>query len=111
MFKKAKRCNFRRRNDSDDEEKEVVQDEPSQEAPQPQPQPCGPGGDCSHTPAAETLNANNAVNSHGNGVESVAMKLPKDKKKKKEVREEPKASLLSFNDEEGIISYRLPSQD
>lgn len=102
MFKKAKRCNFRRRNDSDDEEKEDVHDEPSQE-----PQPCGPGGDSSHTPAAETLTAINAVNSHGNGVQMGATKLPKDKKKKKEVREEPKASLLSFNDEEGIIHYRL----
>ncbi|KAF4081957.1 hypothetical protein AMELA_G00146230 [Ameiurus melas] len=98
MFKKAKRCNFRRRNDSDEEEKDEVQDEPSQEVPQ--PQPCGPVVDSSHTPAAETLTAINAVNSHGNGVQMGAMKLPKDKKKKKECREEPKASLLSFNDEE-----------
>ncbi|KAG7322311.1 hypothetical protein KOW79_013657 [Hemibagrus wyckioides] len=98
MFKKAKRCNFRRRNDSDDEEKEEVQDEPSLELLP--PQPCGPGGDGLHTPAAETLMAINAVNSHGNGVPTGAMKLPKDKKKKKESREEPKASLLSFNDEE-----------
>lgn len=106
MFKKAKRCNFRRRNDSDDDEKDEVQDEPSQEVPQPQPQPCGPVVDSSHTPAAETLTAINAVNSHGNGVQMGAMKLSKDKKKKKECREEPKASLLSFNDEEGIIDYR-----
>lgn len=104
MFKKAKRCNFRRRNDSDDEEKEEVQDEPSLELLP--PQPCGPGGDGLHTPAAEPLMAINAVNSHGNGVPTGAMKLPKDKKKKKESREEPKASLLSFNDEEGIIDAR-----
>lgn len=103
MFKKAKRCNFRRRNDSDDEEKEEVQDEPSQEVLQPQPQPCGPGADSSHTPAADTLTAVNAVNSHGNGVQMGVMKLSKDKKKKKEGREEPKASLLSFNDEEGTV--------
>lgn len=99
MFKKAKRCNFRRRNDSDDEEKEEVQDEPSQEALQ--PQPCGPGRDSSHTVATETPTVINTLNSHGNGVQTGAMKLPKDKKKK-EVRDEPKASLLSFNDEEGI---------
>ncbi|KAI5629258.1 PAX3- and PAX7-binding protein 1 [Silurus asotus] len=97
MFKKAKRCNFRRRNESD-EEKDEIQDEPGQEAPQ--PQPCGPGGDTTHTTSAETLTTISAVNSHGNGVQTGAMKLPKDKKKKKENREEPKASLLSFNDEE-----------
>lgn len=98
MFKKAKRCNFRRRNDSDDEEKELGHDEPSEEA----QQPCGPGGDSSHTPAAETLStAPHTLNSHGNGVQAGAVKLLKDKKKKKEARDEPKASLLSFNDEEG----------
>lgn len=103
MFKKAKRCNFRRRNDSDDEEKEEVPDEPSQEVVQPQPQPCGPAGDSSHTPAAQTPPAVNALNSLGNGVQTGTMRLPKDKKKKKDSsKEEPKASLLSFNDEEGI---------
>lgn len=101
MFKKAKRCNFRRRNDSDDEEKEEVQDEPSQEVLQ--PQPCGPGADSAPTAAADTLTASNAVNSHGNGLQMGLMKLSKDKKKKKEGKEEPKASLLSFNDEEGTV--------
>lgn len=99
MFKKAKRCNFRRRNDSDEEEKEEVQDEPSQEAPQ--PQPCGPGRDSSHSPVTETPTVINTLNNHGNGVQTGAIKLTKDKKKKKEGRDEPKASLLSFNDEEG----------
>ncbi|XP_027005961.2 PAX3- and PAX7-binding protein 1 [Tachysurus fulvidraco] len=96
MFKKAKRCNFRRRNDSDEEEKDEVQDEASVEV----LQPCGPAGDSAHTPAVDKLIALHTLNSHGNGVPPGAMKLPKDKKKKKECREEPKASLLSFNDEE-----------
>ncbi|TSK16136.1 PAX3- and PAX7-binding protein 1 [Bagarius yarrelli] len=98
MFKKAKRCNFRRRNDSDDEEKDKVQGEPSQEALQ--PQPCRPGEDSSHTPGFETITVIQAVNSHGNGVPTGAGKLLKDKKTKKESREEPKASLLSFNDDD-----------
>lgn len=107
MFKKAKRCNFRRRNDSDEEEKEEIRDEPSQEVVQ--PQPCGPGGDSLHTPAAEPLTAVNTVNNHGNGVPTGVLKLPKDKGKKKESRDEPKASLLSFIDEEGKIYKRSGS--
>ncbi len=102
MFKKAKRCNFRRRNDSEDEEKEegqqsgrpVAEDSanPSEStittgpAPVPAPAPA---------PAANTLN------NHGNGFQPGAVKFNKEKKRKNENREEPKASLLSFHDDEG----------
>ncbi|KAI4896143.1 hypothetical protein NFI96_020014 [Prochilodus magdalenae] len=98
MFKKARRCNFRRRNDSEDEEKDESQIEQLQSAEQQQqqPAPCGPaaGGFCAAS------GDSNAVNSHGNGFQASAVKIAKEKKKKKEIREEPKASLLSFNDEE-----------
>uniref|UniRef100_A0A4W4GJE0 GCF C-terminal domain-containing protein n=1 Tax=Electrophorus electricus TaxID=8005 RepID=A0A4W4GJE0_ELEEL len=99
MFKKAKRCNFRRRNDSDDEEKEEVQNQQQQ---QPQPQPCGPGledPDVSGADAAPGLGAS-VLSNHGNGLQPGLAKPPKERKKKKEGREEPKASLLSFNDDE-----------
>ncbi|KAL7847207.1 hypothetical protein SRHO_G00221870 [Serrasalmus rhombeus] len=95
MFKKARRCNFRRRNDSEDEEKdELLSAEPLQP-----PASYGPAA-----AAAGDLGAasgeSNAVNSHGNGFQAAAVKTAKEKKKKKESREEPKASLLSFNDDE-----------
>ncbi|XP_016358536.1 PAX3- and PAX7-binding protein 1-like [Sinocyclocheilus anshuiensis] len=81
MFKKAKRCNFRRRNDSEDEEKEVGQ------------QSGGPGAEDLANPSEYTSN-------HGNGFQPGAVKSNKEKKRKKEDREEPKASLLSFHDDE-----------
>ncbi|XP_062869629.1 PAX3- and PAX7-binding protein 1 [Trichomycterus rosablanca] len=91
MFKKAKKCNFRRRNESDDEEK--VENE--------QQQQCGPGANSTNTPATPvTVTGANSLNSHGNGVQTNSIKPPKDKIKRKEGKDEPKASLLSFNDEE-----------
>uniref|UniRef100_A0A8C9VFN7 PAX3 and PAX7 binding protein 1 n=1 Tax=Scleropages formosus TaxID=113540 RepID=A0A8C9VFN7_SCLFO len=74
MFKKAKRVNFRRRNDSDDEEQEDSQ----------QGFPAGLHGELHH----------------GNGFQANPLKTSKEKKKNKEAREAPKASLLSFQDEE-----------
>ncbi|XP_050977295.1 PAX3- and PAX7-binding protein 1 [Labeo rohita] len=92
MFKKAKRCNFRRRNDSEDEEKEEDQ------------QSGGPGAEDSANPSESTITgpapAANMLNNHGNGFQPAAIKSNKEKKRKKENREEPKASLLSFHDDE-----------
>ncbi|XP_066507527.1 PAX3- and PAX7-binding protein 1 [Hoplias malabaricus] len=94
MFKKAKRCNFRRRNDSEDEEREDLQVEPLQNVEQPQQQPVLSGPSTAE-PASHSGDSN-AANSHGNG----AIKTAKDKKNRKENKEEPKVSLLSFNDDE-----------
>lgn len=97
MFKKAKRCNFRRRNDSDDEEKEDVQ------------QSGGPGAEESANPSESITGpapGANILNNHGNGFQPGSVKINKDKKKRKENREEPKASLLSFHDDEG--AYQRP---
>uniref|UniRef100_A0A673KI06 GCF C-terminal domain-containing protein n=1 Tax=Sinocyclocheilus rhinocerous TaxID=307959 RepID=A0A673KI06_9TELE len=93
MFKKAKRCNFRRRNDSEDEEKEEDQ------------QSGGPGAEDSANPSESTSTtgsapAANTLNNHGNGFQPGAVKFNKEKKRKIENREEPKASLLSFRDDE-----------
>ncbi|XP_056592523.1 PAX3- and PAX7-binding protein 1 [Triplophysa dalaica] len=90
MFKKAKRCNFRRRNDSEDEEKEE------------NAQSGGPVAEDSAKPAACAAPGVNVLNSHGNGFQSGLVKSNKEKEKikKKENREEPKASLLSFQDDE-----------
>ncbi|XP_052423276.1 PAX3- and PAX7-binding protein 1 [Carassius gibelio] len=87
MFKKAKRCNFRRRNDSEDEEKEEGQ------------QCGGPGAEDSANPSESTSStgpapAANTLNNH------CALSFNKEKKRKIENREEPKASLLSFRDDE-----------
>lgn len=103
MFKKAKRCNFRRRNDSEDEEKEEGQ------------QSGRPGAEDSANPSESTITttttgpapaaapapAANTLNNHGNGFQPGAVKFNKEKKRKNENREEPKASLLSFHDDEG----------
>ncbi|XP_026113826.1 PAX3- and PAX7-binding protein 1 isoform X1 [Carassius auratus] len=92
MFKKAKRCNFRRRNDSENEEREEEH------------QSGGPGAEDSVSPSESTSTGAapgaNALNSHGNGVQAGAVKSNREKKRKKENREEPKASLLSFHDDE-----------
>ncbi|XP_016118432.1 PAX3- and PAX7-binding protein 1-like, partial [Sinocyclocheilus grahami] len=94
MFKKAKRCNFRRRNDSEDEEKEVGQ------------QSGGPRAEDLANPSESTSTGPapgaNMLNNHGNGFQPGAVKSNKEKKRKKEDRdrEEPKASLLSFHDDE-----------
>lgn len=97
MFKKAKRCNFRRRNDSEDEDKDELQNTLQLQSAEPQQTaPCGPGAGDSGTANADSY----TVNSHGNGFQSSALKAAKEKKKKKEGKEEAKASLLSFNDDE-----------
>lgn len=97
MFKKAKRCNFRRRNDSEDEEKEE------------NTQSGGPVAEDSAKPAACAAPGVNVLNSHGNGFQSGLVKSNKEKEKikKKENREEPKASLLSFQDDEGNCYYKI----
>ncbi|MFT7818499.1 PAX3- and PAX7-binding protein 1 [Arapaima gigas] len=102
MFKKAKRVNFRRRNDSDDEEKE---DSQQAETPSQPLQPCGPVTEDvpARDPAActpEGLPGTQAELHHGNGFQANPPKATKEKKKSREVREAPKASLLSFHDEE-----------
>ncbi|XP_076876060.1 PAX3- and PAX7-binding protein 1 [Brachyhypopomus gauderio] len=93
MFKKAKRCNFRRRNESDDEEKEEVQNQQQLQ------QPCGPGLEDANADGAPGPGAQMLTN-HGNGLQPGLARPPKEKRKKKDGREEPKASLLSFNDDE-----------
>ncbi|XP_063058867.1 PAX3- and PAX7-binding protein 1 [Engraulis encrasicolus] len=105
MFKKAKKANLRvKRHDSDDEEKEDVQ-QPQLSLPQPmEVQPCGPG-------ATDGFDRDNiqAINVHrvavdvqnGNGFQIASSKAPKEKKRTKESRDGPKASLLSFEDDEG----------
>uniref|UniRef100_A0A8B9LVG0 PAX3 and PAX7 binding protein 1 n=1 Tax=Astyanax mexicanus TaxID=7994 RepID=A0A8B9LVG0_ASTMX len=108
MFKKARRCNFRRRNDSEDEEKDELQNElQPQSAEQQQqqqqhqpPAPCGPGaGGDSGTASADS----NAVNNHGNGFQSSALKAAREKKRKKEGKEDIRYNtfvLFSFFPEE-----------
>lgn len=98
MFKKAKRCNFRRRNDSEDEEKEENQ------------QSGGPGAEAKPSEATSCAAPGvNVLNNHGNGFQSGLVKSNREKeKKKKENREEPKASLLSFQDDEGKLTLTLP---
>ncbi|XP_066555966.1 PAX3- and PAX7-binding protein 1 [Amia ocellicauda] len=107
MFKKAKRVNVRRRNESDDEEKD--------ENPLPlQQQPCGPAEEtCERDvgvihPAISPANITAYTDvPHGNGLQSNAGKprekekeKEKEKKRSKESKDIPKASLLSFHDEE-----------
>ncbi|KAJ8384583.1 hypothetical protein AAFF_G00200200 [Aldrovandia affinis] len=101
MFKKAKRFNFRRRNDSDDEEKE---DNHQPQLP-PQPQPCGPAVEDPSTRDQEGYHPEpfagvNLDMHHGNGLQNNAVKAFKEKKKNKDSRDAPKASLLSFHDDE-----------
>lgn len=104
MFKKAKRCNLRRRNESDDDEKE--DDQPQQPLPQPmEVQPCGPVADCieANLNTPETFNVTSVTLDiqNGNGFQTATSKAPKEKKRTKDNREAPKASLLSFHDDEG----------
>ncbi|XP_018611070.2 PAX3- and PAX7-binding protein 1 [Scleropages formosus] len=115
MFKKAKRVNFRRRNDSDDEEQEDSQqaETPSQPTPPPPQQqqqqqqpPCGPVSEdvpardaAACTPEGFPAGLHGELH-HGNGFQANPLKTSKEKKKNKEAREAPKASLLSFQDEE-----------
>ncbi|XP_055792798.1 PAX3- and PAX7-binding protein 1 [Salvelinus fontinalis] len=91
MFKKAKRSNLRRRNESDEDEKEE-----SQTA---QP-PCGPFAEdipMLDAPSTDTFSGVSMDVLHGNGFQSKAIKK---EKKTRDAGGAPKASLLSFDDDE-----------
>lgn len=109
MFKKAKRANFRRRNESDEDEQE--------EGRQPLLAPTlfGPVGE--EIPFMESSNNSGTTapsstdNIHSNGFLSspnIFRAVKKDKKPKEPaaltVSAPTKASLLSFDDEEGNLS-------
>lgn len=116
MFKKAKRANFRRRNESDEEDHEEKQQLP------PPPQPplastlFGPVVD--EIPFMETSTsgggaaaAGSADNHLSNGflANAPAFRTVKKVKKGKDPAAVPvpaKASLLSFDDEEGNFAHR-----
>lgn len=100
MFKKAKRANFRRRNESDEDEQEESQQ------PQLAPTMFGP----SEIPFMETSNSNatgvlsTTESCHSNGLQANSVRAVKKEKKVKDTTAVPgptKASLLSFVDEEG----------
>ncbi|KAJ7997579.1 hypothetical protein DPEC_G00230460 [Dallia pectoralis] len=98
MFKKAKRSNLRRRNESDEEDKEEIQPVPL--VPPLQQQPCGPyggGGPVSEAPNTDPYSGFSIDLLHGNGVQSKAIKK---EKKPRDVGGVPKGSLLSFDDDE-----------
>ncbi|KAL0994931.1 hypothetical protein UPYG_G00129560 [Umbra pygmaea] len=95
MFKKAKRSNLRRRNESDEDEKDD-----NQPAQPPFLQPCGPVGDdgpMPEAPSTEPFCGLSGDVATGNGVQSKAVR--KDKRSR-DVGGAPKASLLSFDDDE-----------
>lgn len=104
MFKKAKRANFRRRNESDEDEQEGSQQPPLAST------LFGPVVE--EIPFMETSNnsvtgvSSSTDNHHSNGFQAnvnTVRALKKDKKSK-EISAVPgptKASLLSFDDEEG----------
>lgn len=114
MFKKAKRANLRRRNESDEEDHE-------EKLQQQQPPPplastlFGPMVDeipfmetCASGGTAVAGNADNHL-SNGFLANVAASKIVKKVKKGKEAAAVPvpaKASLLSFDDEEGNFAYR-----
>lgn len=100
MFKKAKRANFRRRNESDEDEQEESQQ------PQLAPTMFGP----TEIPFMETSNSNatgmlsTTESCHSNGLQANSVRAVKKEKKVKDTTAVPgptKASLLSFVDEEG----------
>ncbi|XP_039889085.1 PAX3- and PAX7-binding protein 1 [Simochromis diagramma] len=99
MFKKAKRANFRRRNESDEDEQEESQQ------PQLAPTMFGP----TEIPFMETSNSNatgmlsTTESCHSNGLQANSVRAVKKEKKVKDttaVLGPTKASLLSFVDEE-----------
>lgn len=104
MFKKAKRANFRRRNESDEDEQDESQ------LPLLAPTSFGPVVEeipfmetCSHSVAGAPSSADGY---HSNGFQANvnSVKAVKREKKSKEAISVPgptKASLLSFNDDEG----------
>lgn len=101
MFKKAKRANLRRRNESDEDEQEEGQQ------PLLAPTLCGPVVE--EIPFMESSNSLAGVRStadihHGNGLQANSVKAVKKGKSKDLVASAlggPKASLLSFDDDEG----------
>ncbi|KAM4620751.1 PAX3- and PAX7-binding protein 1 [Polymixia lowei] len=113
MFKKAKRVNLRRRNESDEDEREDNQQQ--QQQPPLAPPTCGPVVE--EIPFIETTNNSLAAVRgvdvhHGNGFQANAVKAIKKEKKTKDVVTAsivpPKASLLSFDDdEEGSEVFRV----
>lgn len=115
MFKKAKRANLRRRNESDEEDHEEKQQQP------PQPQPLlastlfGPMVDeipfIETSISSGTATGGSADNHLSNGFPpgAASFKTVKKAKKGKDSAAVPvpaKASLLSFDDEEGNSAYR-----
>lgn len=110
MFKKAKRVNFRRRNESDDDEKEDGREPQIATPPVPQ-QPYGPSGEEGSIRDPDAHNSEAVLGGtvtvhHGNGLQPSLGKAVKEKKKNnKDARDAPRASLLSFHDDEGK-SYR-----
>lgn len=112
MFKKAKRVNLRRRNESDEDEKEDIQQTPLPQ--QLAPQTCGPAAGAAAVDAPEFDNIDFAVGArnvdyhHGNGFQSNALKAVKKEKKNRDTQGGPsKASLLSFDDDEGRANTNL----
>ncbi len=111
MFKKAKRANFRRRNDSDEDEQE--------ESRQPPLLPTSFGPAVEEIPFMETSNntvnitgtPNSTDNFHSNGFQANVNSIRSAKKEKKgkdnvtaAVPGPTKASLLSFDDDEGNVN-------
>lgn len=114
MFKKAKRANFRRRNESDEDE----QEESRQQQPPP-PAQTSSGPVVEEIPFMETSSNSVAVapsgadSYHSNGFQAGANSVRAVKKEKKgrdsvavPAPGPTKASLLSFNDEEGNLVNR-----
>lgn len=104
MFKKAKRANFRRRNESDEDEQDGSQ--------QPQLPSTLFGPVVEEIPFMETSNnsvtgvSSSTDNHHSNGFQANVntLRALKKDKKSKEISAVPgptKASLLSFDDDEG----------
>lgn len=117
MFKKAKRANFRRRNESDEDDHEESH---HHQQPPPPPPPLAStlfGPVVEEIPFMETSNnsgtaaASNADNHQSNGflASAYSIKALKKGKKGKDAPAVPtpaKASLLSFDDEEGNFADR-----
>ncbi|CAN9501364.1 unnamed protein product [Ophioblennius macclurei] len=107
MFKKAKRANFRRRNESDEDEPEETTTTTA--GPQQQPLPLTSFGPVMEIPFMET-SASSADSCQSNGFLSSVRSIKKEKKSKDvPVLAAPtKASLLSFDDdEEGSEVFRV----
>ena len=110
MFKKAKRANFRRRNESDEDEQQQ-----QDEGLQPPLAPTSFGPVVEEIPFMETSShsvsgaAGSTDNHQSNGFQANvnSLKAVKKEKKAKDTAVVPgptKASLLSFDDEEGNVN-------